>query len=233
MKKFLWIALIVLIHQGVCPAQTGDKNFIDQNYIEVTGKAILEVVPDEIFIRIVLDERDNKGKLSVEELEKSLMSVLKKMEIDPKDALSMRDATSNYKQRKVKRPDILTKKEYILRVNDAMLVSDLFAALEEAGISNVAVERTEHSEMEKFRREVKINAIKAAKEKAEALTSAIGQGIGRAIYIYEYPDREIYPALPMANTVKGIAADESLALPGVDFEKIRLNYSVMVRFELN
>lgn len=232
MKKCLWVVLIVWMHQSLCLAQTGDKNFIDQNYIEVTGKAVLEVVPDEIYIKIVLDERDNKGKLSVGEQEKVLASVLEKMGIDPKEALSMRDAASNYKQRKLKRPDILTKKEYILRVHDAQLVSEVFAALEEAGISNVAVERKEHSEMEKFRREVKINAIKAAREKAEALTSAIGQGIGRAIYIYEYPDREMYPVSPYANKLMGVAADEVQALPSVDFEKIRLDYSVMVRFEL-
>ena len=232
MKKFLLAVLITGVFPCISRAQAGDKNFIDQNYIEVTGKAILEVVPDEIYIRIVLDEKDNKGKQPVQELEKSMMAVLEKMQIDPKDALSMRDAASNYKQRKLKRPDILTKKEYILRVNDAVVVSDVFALLEEAGISNVAVERTEHSEMEKFRREVKINAVKAAKEKAEALTSAIGQGIGRAIYIYEYPDREVYLRQPMANSMMNVSADEDHSTPPVDFEKIRLDYSVMVRFEL-
>lgn len=39
----------------------GGKNFIDQNYVEVTGTAELEIVPDEIYLRIVISEKD-KGK---------------------------------------------------------------------------------------------------------------------------------------------------------------------------
>ena len=57
--------------------------------------------------------------------------------------------------------------------------------LENIGISNVTIDRLDNSNIRKFRKEVKIDAIKAAKEKAESLATAIGQSTGRAIYIQE------------------------------------------------
>ena len=69
------INLIIIALFAICIAvnsQTMAKNFIDQPYIEVTGKAELEVVPDEIYLTIVIDEKDNKAKQSLEELEKSV-----------------------------------------------------------------------------------------------------------------------------------------------------------------
>lgn len=232
MKKMLFVFAILLMQQTLSKAQTGDKNFIDQNYIEVTGKATLEVVPDEIYLKIVLNEDDNKGKQSVDQLDKSLYAVLTKLGIDTKSALSMRDATSNFKERKLKRPDIRAKKEYILRVNDAATVSDVFALLEEAGISNVTIEKADHSEIEKLRKDVKVSAIKVSKEKAEALTMAIGQKIGRAIYIYEFPSNENFPRFAVSNVAMDLASESMEDAPMVDFEKIKLSYSVLVRFEL-
>ena len=56
----------------------GQKNFIDQNYIEVKGIAKLEIVPNEIYLTIHIDEKDTKNKESVEVLEKQMFSALKK-----------------------------------------------------------------------------------------------------------------------------------------------------------
>ena len=49
MKNIL--VLFMIVHLAGM-AQVGSKNFIDQNYIELSGTAELEVVPDEIYISI-------------------------------------------------------------------------------------------------------------------------------------------------------------------------------------
>ena len=67
----------------------------------------------------------------------------------------------------------------------------VFQELESLGISNINIERIDHSELDKFREEVKVAAIKAAKQKAEALAGAIDQSIGKAIYILEQ-DYQLY-----------------------------------------
>ena len=63
--KLTTLVLCLFLSWGISRAQTGEKNFIDQNYIEVTGTAEMEIVPDEIYLKIVLSEKD-KGKKSLE-----------------------------------------------------------------------------------------------------------------------------------------------------------------------
>jgi uncharacterized protein YggE len=61
----------------------------------------------------------------------------------------------------------------------------VFFEFQELGISNVFIERLEHSNIEQYRKEVKASAVKAAKEKAEILAIALNQKIGKAIYVQE------------------------------------------------
>ena len=53
-------------------SQIGGKNFIDQPYIEVTGTIETEISPNEIYLNIVLNENNNKGKLSIEDQENQM-----------------------------------------------------------------------------------------------------------------------------------------------------------------
>jgi uncharacterized protein len=46
MKRFIVGILLMISLTGF--SQNGEKNFIDQNYIEVTGKAEMDIVPDMI-----------------------------------------------------------------------------------------------------------------------------------------------------------------------------------------
>lgn len=56
--KFI-IGSVLIISSGVNAQVTNDKE--TKPYIEVTGVAELEIVPDQIFITIVLKERDKES----------------------------------------------------------------------------------------------------------------------------------------------------------------------------
>jgi len=111
--------------------------------------------------------------------------------------------------------------------------------LSKLGLSNISIEKIEHSEIQKFRTEVKILAIKAAKEKATSLTNAIDQNIAKAIYIQEL-NNQGYNALQgqvagLSNiVVRGYGYSDKLNMgqPEIEFEKIKLEYSILVRFEI-
>jgi uncharacterized protein YggE len=210
----------------------GNKNFIDQNYIEVTGKAELEIVPDEIYIQIFISETDYKGKETLEMLEKSMLKKLQEIGIDLKKDFAVKDMSSNFKNYWLKKHDIFTSKQYQLIVHTAPVAGHVFRELEALGISNISIEKVDHSEIEKFKKEVKVNAIKVGRENAVSLAEAIGQTVGKALYI-----RENEPFFPMqANTImmrsKSEAMDEAYTEPDLEFEKIKLEYSVQVFFEL-
>ena len=60
---------------------SAQKNFLDQPYIEVSASVDTLVVPDMIYVSITLNEADSKNKKSVEEQEKQLETILKKLKI--------------------------------------------------------------------------------------------------------------------------------------------------------
>ncbi|WP_291858412.1 SIMPL domain-containing protein [Marinilabilia sp.] len=217
-------------------SQMGSKNFIDTNYIEVTGKAEMEVVPNEIYLKILLDEKDLKGKQSIDEVEQSMIKKLKELEIDVSKKLAVKDMVSNFRNYWILGSGINAQKEYQLVVNDSKTAGQVFRGLHSLGISNISIEKADHSDMDKFKMEVKVDAIKAAKEKAGSLTRAIGQETGKAIYIQEL-NSHIFGAFEVknegiANMVVRASGSSSASPPDIEFEKIKLEYSILVRFEL-
>jgi len=209
------------------------KNFIDQNFIEVTGKAEKEIVPDEIYVQIFINESDNKAKEPLEMLEKKMLKKFEEIGIDLKKDFLVKDLNSNFKNYWLKKTDIFTSKEYQLIVHTAKMAGRVFRELEAFGVSNMNISKIDHSEMEKFKKELKTEAIKNSKETAKALAESIGQNIGRAIYI-----RENEPYIPyrandaMMMRVKSVAMEESYTDPDLEFEKIKIEYSVQVNYEL-
>ncbi|MGC4020456.1 MAG: SIMPL domain-containing protein [Cyclobacteriaceae bacterium] len=217
--------------------QTGEKNFIDQNYIEVTGTAEMSVVPDLIYIKIIISEKDTKNKISVDEMERKMIAKLQEIGIDVKKDLSISDLLSAYKSKMLAKSDVILSKRYQLIIHDAPIADRVFSELEKVDISNVSIDRMDHSKIEDFRRETKSNAIKVAKEKAELLTKSIGQNIGRAIYIEELhqaPFDENSNRIAIRGTASRALGYSLLDEKEIvyDFEKIKLKYSILVRFEL-
>ncbi len=211
------------------------KNFIDQNYIEVSGKGEMEISPDEIYIRIVINESDYKGKETLEMLERKMLEKLTSIGIDLKKDFSVTDISSNFKNYWLKKHDIFTSKEYQLVVHNAQTAGKVFRELESIGISNMDIFKVDHSEMDKFKDEVKVMAIQNAKNTADLLTRAIGHKALYAIYIQE--NQPFYRQMPMASNmmmrVKGAEAlDASYEEPEIEFEKIKLEYSVIVYFSI-
>ena len=122
MKKSIpGAALLIcfLLASSVNYAQNGEKNFLDRPYMEVTGKAEMEVVPDEIYLSILIQEKDNKRKTNLAQAEKGMIQRLKTLGIDTKKQLSIKDLGSNFKNYWIKSSDILTSKSYELLVYDA------------------------------------------------------------------------------------------------------------------
>lgn len=232
--KMLSVLCCLTLWCCMCMAQTGEKNFIDQNYVEVTGTVEKEIVPDEIYLKIVISEKD-KGKKTVEQQEKAMVRILENLGIDVRKDLSIADVSSNFKSYFLKRTAIQTSKNYQLLLHGTQKQGNLLVALEGAGISNISIDRVDHSRLEELRREVKVEAVKAAREKARAYAEALGQQIGKALYINEY--NEGFGGRPaMYSNVRvrgmGMMADKAESMPEIDFEKIPLKASILVRFEL-
>ena len=142
MKKTFF--LIAILTSFITFSQ--EKNFIDKPYLEVQGKADTLVTPNRIYIDVLISEKDVKGKKSVEELENDMLTKLKSLGIDVDKNVAMQDMMSNYKKFFLKQTDIQKSKSYSILVYDAKTTAKVFIGLEEVGLSNVRIDKLEHSE---------------------------------------------------------------------------------------
>jgi uncharacterized protein YggE len=227
--------LITVLTFGQTPTNKVDE----PPYIEVTGTAEKEVIPYEIYIGIVIREKYiDKTKVTVQEQEDKLKNALKLLNIDLSN-LNLQDANADYVKVRWQKKDVLTKKDYTLKVSTATSVGNVFQELDKLEIMDAYISRVSHSKIDSLRKEVKIMAIKAAKEKSDYLLSAIGEQTGKPLIIKESD------GLPLANipgvTMRGARSDESSfyidgvkvrskELDEIQFQKIKLQSNIYVKF---
>lgn len=218
----------------ITTATQAQKNFLDVNYIEVQGTAVLEIVPDIINLQIIINEKDTKNKIPLAEQEKAMLEKLNQIGIDTKKDLSMENLDSNFKRKKFSSSgDILLSKNYKLVVHDGKTASKVYTELEKIGISNISVISVDLSKMDELRKEVRTNAVKAAKEKAEYITKALNQTIGKALSVEEMNPSYMQPMMANQMMLKSSRSDEDTQYESdIDFNKIRIESTMLIRFEL-
>jgi len=228
MNKIILISILLSITVAVFGQQ---KNFIDENYIEVTGSAEMEVTPDEIYIEVFISEKDEKRKETIETLEKKIFAQLTKAGVNLEANVFITNMTSSVQYRWLITSNAKSGKEYQILAHDAATVESIYQLLKEIGVHNMYIAKMRHSKIEEFRRQVKINALKAAKEKASDLAEAIGQKVGKAIHITEALEKS--NRLTSNTIVHGSVRQESKSgNKKIEFEKINIRYEIGAKFRL-
>ena len=224
----LWMGL------GVATAFAQD--FSKTPYIEVTGKCEKYVAPDEINLSIVINEKDYAKKQSLEELEKEMLKALKNVGVDTKKDLTVVDMSSDFMARKWRKSEVKLSKAYKLKTANAKQVMQVMMALDQIGISEVSINQIKCSKIEQYKDEARAEAMRDAKRKAKILTDAIDQPLGKAIYISEndYSPVRTYNR-PMLMKQANVAEDAIVGsdVPDLDFENIKIDCRVNVRFALD
>ena len=223
-----------LLFSGAASAQQQNVSIVEnQNYIEVNGYSKAEVAPDEIYISFQINESDTKGRTAVSETEQKMVAALRNLGINIEEQLTVKDMSSNFQKYILRRTDIQQSREYQLKVADAGTAASVFAALESVEIANGSITKAEYSGIEEFVLENKVAAIKNAQHKAARLAEAVGQAIGKAIYIQDF--ERTYRAYAANVMTKAMSADMATGgemAPGIEFEKITVESNVTVRFLL-
>lgn len=127
--------------------------------------------------------------------------------------------------------EVVKIKRYQLMVTDGKTLGEVYRALDEIDISNISIIRVSHSEIEKYKRETKLKALNVAKEKANDYATAIGQTIGKALFIRENQNNYIANNRLALNISRYESNAENIE--NLNFKVITLTASVMARFILN
>ncbi|WP_297704104.1 SIMPL domain-containing protein [uncultured Eudoraea sp.] len=208
------------------------KNFIDQPYLETTARVDTLVIPDRIYLSILITEADTKGKTSVEKLENNMADKLKTLGIDIEKQLTLTDLGSNFKKYFLRKVDVQKDKEYSLLVYDAVTAGRVIMGLESIGISNINLAKTEYSSLEKLKIDLRQRAVVAAKNQAEAMVIPIDQKLGSALFISDLNtgvQNRMTDRMVRVQMSKQSDADQPIE---IEFEKIKVESTVNVKFAI-
>ena len=231
MKKIfiLLSAIVIALAVDFIPAQAQTVEMIPT--VSVNGSSLVRVVPDEIYLSIKLDESDTKGRVALDEQRRKMFSALKKAGVDAEKQLFVQDMSSTY----FRRSQSLSATQYELKLSSADAVRKVFEALDEAGITNVNVTRTSHSNLEGLRSEARRKAMIDAQQRARELAEAVGQSIGACYEISDYTTsvQPVYRKNMLMTTARSMDTAVVEAEPDVQFEQIEINYTISAKFYLN
>lgn len=229
LQTFLFTLLITV-------SSFAQVNTQQTDYIEVTGTAEKEIVPDEIHIEICINERIERGeKVTIEQQETSLKKELTTIGI-PLTNLSISDLNANIAKIGWWRKKVLASANYDLKVNDASKLKDIFKVFDDLKITEAHITKATHSKIKELKKQNRIDAIKAAKEKSDYLLTAIGQKTGKPMEIRESGSN--YQQFAVANYTEGAYARKKnlssieFKTGNIQFKKIKLSTSIYVKFRI-
>ena len=158
--------------------------------ITVNGSAEMEIIPDEIYVQVYLKEYDKKGggKVSIDKIRQDFLTAVRSLGLpDTSISVSGYDA-NNYNpwwRKKNKKEDLHASITYQVKLRNTAQVDQLVDRLDDNATQNFYISRTTHSKLEEIRKNLKIQAVKAAKDKAQYLADAVNEKVGVAVTINE------------------------------------------------
>ena len=236
MKKILTTAIatmmLVLAMPGKSTAQT-----VIQPYIDINATVEREVTPNELYLLITINEKDYKGKKTLEEMQEAMIGALKANRIDIPECLTLNYMGSeiNYKTFS-KNIKARTEATYMLKLNDATTMQNVIASLEERQISDIQLASTKYTGEKELKADMGVEAMQVAKAEAEILAGAIGQEVGKALSIsYWMSGGQSQPRMYKSSTrnmSEDAIPDFSAVEPIINIGKSTYRFTVNVRFEL-
>jgi uncharacterized protein YggE len=238
MNRIVTILTVLAMTGAACAcarseAHEGEASAATLRTISTSGRAIVHVAPDRARLSLGVETRDKDLEVAKAENDKrirGLMEIASAHGIGPKDIhtswISISPEYSSYSS---------SRRFDGYRVHNTVMItfvdlSAVEAVLSEAlvaGVTTVSNIVFSHSEDRKHRDKAREMAVRAAREKAEAIAAAMGQRVGRPVTISETPPTWINP-MAQANVFNDGAsagapdAGETLA-PGMVEIDARIN----------
>lgn len=211
-------------------------------YIEVIGNASEKIMPDRIIIEVTLVENGKSGaKESIPKQEQNLVEALVKKGI-PETRLTKEGASTDFIKVNWFNDAQVTRSIYLLELRNSKEVASAFALFKDLRVEHAILAKSTHSRLDSLQQAVEIQAIVAAKNKANKLLQAIGSKTGKPILITQNQSGEnggVY-------FINGVKVRGSIGIPSIAYEapfieqepvieiqKLAIEASILVRFEIN
>lgn len=228
MKSKLFLSVIILLMAFTMQAQE-----VNEKYIEVTSTSEIEIVPDKIHYLIEIreyfeEEFDGKSKpeqyhtkVPLHKIEQGVQKVLSELDV-PQSAVRTQEIGDYWRRQG---QDFLVSKRLDITLTDFNLINEIVKRIDTKGISSMRIDGLENKDILTYHKKGKIEALKAARQKAAYLMEALGKELGDVIRIVETDNATIFPVAQSNVMASGAASFDS-------FRTIKKKYSMLVRFEI-
>jgi len=235
-----WLALLTCFFFTNCKAQKMTTTSAEKmRTINVTGTAEKKIVPDIIEFSINIKEywkeefepgkkyEDYKTKVSIATIEPLILSQLKKAGV--KDNQIKVSAAGNYYRPAGK--EMLVNKTLVLTLADFKIIDQIIKTIDAKGVANMQISALRHSKIESIKKEVKIAALKNAKEKASYLLESLNEKCGEVLMISE-AEYGYNPPVPFTRekSAMNIRSDQSSG--ATELREITIRYEVNATFAI-
>jgi len=233
-------------HLPAVPALAADATCDNTRAISVGGSAVINVVPDQVTIQLGVTSNDStpdgvhaKNTAAI----KRVIAAIKSLGVADKDISTdyyiIHPLYANY--------DLLTITGYrinnvvAVKLKDVSKVSNLLATALESGANEVIDVRFETTQLRRYRDDARAAAMKAAQEKAQALTSTVGTQLGCVLNIDENTASTYYGGwwggrnqLQTQNVIQNAPSGDQSSLDDgpISLGQIAVKAEVSVRFSL-
>lgn len=227
-QKLVRIGALLLV-SAVAKAEAPPREVI------ATGTGEVKFAPDEVLLSLAVDSVDHDimvARAKTDERVKKVLALTGSFKIDPKHVQTDR-ITIEPRYRDNDRSNVIAyaaRRSIVVCLKDVARFEELLTAVLKAGTNNVEGIQFLSTEMRKHRDEARLQALRAAKEKATAMAKELGVRLGKPRLIEEsgsgYAGRSAY-----SNSVSN-AGDEAAVGAGLALGQISVTANVSVHFEM-
>ena len=210
----------------------------ESKFIEVTGSAEMLIEPDEFIFIIGIkeyleDEFDEekdfkhyKNKVNINEIEEQIFKDLNDLGIKSESIRTTE--VGNYWRSTVE--GFLISKKLEISLTDFKQMNKILNILDRRGIAYMRIGELKNKNLVTLRKEVKKQALLAAKEKAKYLLETIDRKLGDIISITELSSNNYYwgPSITTSNTIMN-SSDNPNTENG---KKIKLRFEINAKFKI-
>jgi uncharacterized protein YggE len=186
------ISVLSLVVFGITAWAQAPSEAVETGQINVTGEAEIRVIPDEVILTLGVETWNKNMKIAKgqnDAIVARVFSLADDYGIAPEHvktdyvSIEPRYYNGHYEERDF--IGYFVHKTLVITLRDLDKFEDLFADALEAGVNYVHGIRFRTTELRKHRDEARTLAIRAAKEKADALAGELGQEVGDPKMIQE------------------------------------------------
>jgi uncharacterized protein YggE len=231
MKKLVVAAFVCLALSTVQAQQ-----LFPPKVVKTTGTAEVKVTPDRAVLQVGVERQSptaKNAKFAVDNTSRKILAALRAAGVDDKDIQTayLDLQPTSYYQKQVRINNFTATQSLSVTVRDLSKLDSVMDAVMSAGANRVDGIEYQSSELRKYKDQARDEAVKAAKEKAEALAKGLGNQVGKTYSIEEFQQWD-------GSQMFGLAANAYVdktrsSAPSTAPGQLTVTASVIVSFDLS